>query len=122
MNLYFILLGVLTGIASGMFGVGGGIVMVPIMVLVFKFPQLAANGTSLVAMVLPVGALGIWQYYQNGYIESQHLKWGVLIGLGIFLGTFIGARLASMVPVEILSKMFSLLLVYAAIRMWLAHS
>jgi uncharacterized membrane protein YfcA len=118
MTIGFIVLGFLTGIVSGLFGVGGGIIMVPVMIFVFKLPKLAATATSLMAMVLPVGALGIWQYYKNGHLQPEHLRWGLLMGAGLFVGTYVGARVAPHLPTAMMSKAFSVLLVYAAYKMW----
>ncbi len=116
---HFIFLGVMTGILSGLFGIGGGLVMVPILIFYFKIPQTTANGTSLVAMLLPVGALGVWQYYRSNLISTEHIRWGIFIAIGIFFGTFWGAKLATVIPVKWISRMFALLMIVGASRIWL---
>lgn len=113
-----LVLGVLTGIASGMFGVGGGIVMVPSLVLYFGLSMKEASATSLMAMVLPVGALGLWSHYKASVLQPQHIQWGLLLGAGIFVGTFFGSKLLQAVPGHIAGKAFSCLLIYAAYRVW----
>jgi hypothetical protein len=119
MTLLLILLGVFAGILSGLFGIGGGIVLVPTLVFLMKFDAQAAIGTSLVAMLLPVGALGVWQYYQAGKITLEHMKSGGFIAAGLFVGAWLGARIAVNLPIAVLQKGFSILLVVAAVRLWI---
>lgn len=88
----FLLVGISVGICSGVFGIGGGIILIPLLILFFGFSQHAANGISLVALLLPVGALGVLAYYQAGKISSVHIKSGLVVALGIFVGTYVGAR------------------------------
>ena len=112
-------IGLLAGICSGLFGIGGGIVLVPTLVFFMKFPPHTASGTSLVAMLLPVGALGVWQYYQAGKISSEHLRFGGWIALGMFLGAFLGAKLAVRLPVNWMQRAFSGLMIFAAYRLFI---
>jgi uncharacterized membrane protein YfcA len=119
MSPLLILLGTLAGILSGLFGIGGGIVLVPALVFFMKFEPQAAIGTSLTAMLLPVGALGVWQYYQTGKITLDHLKAGGMIAAGLFIGAWLGARLAVSLPITALQRGFAILLVFAAIRLWM---
>jgi len=121
MDYRFVGLGLLTGIVSGLFGIGGGIIMVPFMMYVMNVPFKTATGTSLVAMVLPVGILGVWQYYRAGHINGTNLQWGLALALGLFAGTFLGARLLPFIPAAFLSKAFALVLIYAAAKMWFSH-
>jgi len=111
-------LGLFAGICSGMFGIGGGIVIVPSLVFLMGFEQATASGTSLVAMLLPVGALGVWQYYSAGRIGPDHLRFGAWIALGMFVGAYFGGRLASQLPVQWLQRLFSVLLIFAAVRLF----
>jgi uncharacterized membrane protein YfcA len=118
--LAFISLGLFTGVVSGLMGVGGGLVMVPLLVFLFDYQQKTANGISLVAMLLPVGVLAVWQYYRDGYIQfTPHIQGGLLIGIGIFFGAWVGAKLVSIIPSQYSSKLFALLLVFGAIKLWL---
>jgi uncharacterized membrane protein YfcA len=113
-----ILGGVLAGVASGLFGIGGGIILVPYMALVLGFSQSAASATSLVALLFPVGILGVWQYYQAGKIDNTHLQYGAVIALTMFLGVWLGAKLAISIEPKILQKLFAALLVVVAARLW----
>ncbi len=114
----FIAIGVFAGVFSGMFGIGGGIIIVPALIYLFKMPQHTATGTSLVALLFPVGLLAVWEYYCIGKITTDNIKWGLLISIGLFIGAFLGAKLAVQLPETILRRSFSVLLVLMAIKMW----
>src|SRR2546421_6204506 len=88
------LIGLVAGVVSGLFGVGGAIVIIPGLVLVAKLPQHAANGTSLAALLLPVGLLGAWEYYRRGQVN---VPYAAIIAVGLFLGALLGAKLAGTV-------------------------
>ncbi|MFA7082123.1 MAG: sulfite exporter TauE/SafE family protein [Bacteroidales bacterium] len=108
----FVVLGILTGILSGLFGIGGGILMVPSIILFFGMNILDANAISLTAMLLPVGALGVIAYYKAGLIV---LKDSLLIALGLFLGSFLGGELAVNISETFLTKLYVFILLYIAI-------
>lgn len=121
MNYVFaICIGLLAGVSSGLFGVGGGVIIVPLVIGIFGMSQQSGSATSLVALLLPVGALGVWQYYQSGYLGPENFKYGGLIAFGILIGTFFGAKIAAQITSENLGKMFSIYLFAMAIRIWLA--
>ena len=114
-NLLFVLIGLGTGVLSGIFGIGGGIIIVPALILLARFtPQMAA-GTSIGALILPVGALGAWAYYKEGHLRVAPALW---IGLGIFFGAYAGALIAQQLPAATLRRAFALLLVAVAAKMW----
>ncbi|MEI6804958.1 MAG: TSUP family transporter [Myxococcaceae bacterium] len=115
---YMLLTGVFAGISAGVFGIGGGVILVPVLVLLFKYPQVTANGTSLVALLLPVGIFAVLEYYKAGKIDGTHIKLGFLIAIGMFLGTYLGAKLAVNIPVKLLGKMFSVFLMAVALKMF----
>ncbi len=119
--LWMILTGVLAGISAGVFGIGGGIILIPVLLLVFKYPQATANGTSLVALLLPVGILGVLEYYKAGKITGENIKWGLFIAVGMFLGTYLGARLAVFLPVRVLGKLFAGFLLLVSVRLFLTR-
>ncbi len=109
-----ILLGVFAGILSGFFGIGGAVIVVPALVYLFKFPQHYAQGTALVALLLPVGILAVMKYYQTG---GLNIKVGLLISLGFVGGGFIGACMANLLPQLMLKRLFGLLLLCISIYM-----
>lgn len=86
-----IVLGVIAGISSGVFGIGGGILIVPALVFMFKFSQQKAQGTSLAALLAPVGILAVMNYYRSG---NANLLYGGLIGVGYLGGALVGSKFA----------------------------
>jgi hypothetical protein len=111
MLIALLILGILAGILSGLFGIGGGIIMVPMLVAVYGFDILNANATSLAAMLLPVGILGVIAYYKAGYIQLRESCW---LAVGLLGGSFIGGELAVSVNVGLLSKLYAFFLLYIA--------
>jgi uncharacterized protein len=113
--LSFLIIGLGAGVLSGLFGIGGGIVIVPALLFFAKFQPQTATGTSLGALLLPVGALGAWQYWKAGNLEWRA---SLLIAVGLFFGAFVGARVAQGLPAPVLKKVFAVFLVLVAIQMW----
>ena len=111
----FLLIGLGAGVLSGLFGIGGGIIIVPALIFLAKMPPIAATGTSLGALLLPVGALGAYAYYRAGNID---VRASLLIALGIFVGAWFGAQLAQGLSPVMMKRLFGLLLVAVAIRLW----
>lgn len=108
----FLILGIAAGILSGLFGIGGGIVLVPSLVVLFGLDILNANATSLAAMLLPVGVLGVWSYYKAGLINVKESLW---IALGLFIGSFGGGEIAVHISESLLSKLYAAILIYIAV-------
>ena len=117
MTILYILIGVAAGVLSGLFGIGGGVVIVPALLLVARMTPLTATGTSLGALLLPVGALGAWEYYRKGQLD---LRISLLLALGLFLGAFFGAKAAQMLTPVQLRRGFAVFLVLVAMRVWSA--
>jgi uncharacterized membrane protein YfcA len=78
------------GIASGMFGIGGGVLLVPLLGLLFAFGQHLAQGTSLIALIPPTGILALLAYARGGFVSW---KTGLLLIPGMFLGGILGGKL-----------------------------
>lgn len=116
--LAMLLVGIAAGLLSGMFGVGGGIIIVPALVLLFGMAQHGANATSLVALLLPVGILGVLEYYRAGRITMENVWMGLLLALGLLIGAFFGAKLANQLPGSVLRKAFALFTGIVAVRLW----
>jgi len=112
MEIGLLILGIIAGILSGLFGIGGGIVMVPALIAFFGRTILDANATSLTAMLLPVGILGVISYYKAGYI---HLKDALWISFGLLTGSFFGSELAVNIQETLLGKLYACFLLYIAI-------
>jgi uncharacterized membrane protein YfcA len=112
----FIGIGLAAGVLAGLFGIGGGIVIGPALILLARFAPQMATGTSLGALLLPVGALGAWEYYRRGHLNIAASLW---IALGLFFGAWVGARLAQSLSGPQLQKAFAVFLVIIAVRVWI---
>ncbi|MBC7363295.1 MAG: sulfite exporter TauE/SafE family protein [Candidatus Aminicenantes bacterium] len=106
-----IVIGFMAGIFSGLFGIGGGIVMVPALILLAHFPLVKATGTSLAAILLPVGIFGVLAYYRARLID---VRASVLIATGLVISVVIGAWLAHSLPADIMRKLYALFCLYVS--------
>jgi uncharacterized membrane protein YfcA len=110
-----ILVGVVAGMLSGLVGVGGGIVIVPALVYILGFTQKQAQGTSLGLLMLPVGIIGVIQYYKNGFINVNYV---IIIAVSFVIGSYMGSKLATMhLSDEKLKKIFAIILMLVSIKM-----
>ena len=108
-------IGLLAGVLSGLFGIGGGVVIVPALIMLAGFAPIKATGTSLGALLLPVGALGAFEYYRKGNLD---IRAALLVALGLFLGAWVGAKIAQQFTPVQLKRAFAVFLVLVAARMW----
>jgi hypothetical protein len=111
----FLAIGLSAGILAGMFGIGGGVVIVPALILFAKMLPEKATGTSLAALLLPVGALGAWHYYRSDFVDLRAAAW---IALGLFVGAWFGSDIALRLPARDLQRAFAVFLVGVAVHMW----
>ncbi len=116
MPLTFLLIGLAAGVLSGLFGVGGGILIVPALVLLSNFPTKLAVGTSLGALLLPVGLLGVFTYWHHGNVN---VRAALFVALGLTAGVLIGARLAHGIHQGMLQRLFALFMVAMAVQLWI---
>lgn len=112
-------IGILAGVLSGIFGIGGGVVLVPALIFGMGYSQHTASGTSLVALLFPVGLLGAIQYYKADKIGPDQVRFGFLIALGIFIGSYFGSKLAIQLPEPTLRRVFSIFLLLIAVKLWI---
>ena len=110
----YIILGVVAGIFGGMFGIGGGTILIPVLVYLFGLTQHQAQGTTLAIMVPPIGLLAAWRYWQAGNVK---LSMAIFICLGFFIGGLIGANLIHNVSDSLLKKLFGFYLLFISVRM-----
>lgn len=108
-------IGLSAGVLAGLFGIGGGVVIVPALVYFARMPLQSAIGTSLGALLLPVGALGAWSYYRHGHLDWRIALW---VALGLFLGAYAGARMAEAVSDQMLRRLFAVFLAAVAMKVW----
>jgi uncharacterized membrane protein YfcA len=110
------LLGAAAGVVSGLFGVGGAVVIVPGLVLLAKLPQHTAHGTSLAALLPGVGILGVIEYHRRGQVN---IPYAAMIAAGILFGALIGAKLAGTLPEPVLRRAFGAFLLLVSARLLL---
>ena len=110
-----ILIGILVGIFSGLVGIGGGVILVPILLYAFHMDQRHAQGTSLAMLLPPTGLLAFWKYYKAG---AADLKLGLVIALGVFIGGYFGGEWAQHFSNPTLRKVFALVLAGVAVKMF----
>jgi hypothetical protein len=108
-----IAIGLLAGMLSGLVGIGGGIVMVPLLLLL-GFSQHQAQGTSLAVLVVPVTAAAVFNYYRAGYLDW---KYAALIAVFFVVGGYFGSKLAITIDQKVLKKIFGILLLFVAGKM-----
>jgi uncharacterized membrane protein YfcA len=109
--LILIAFGIIVGVFSGVMGLGGGSIMIPIMVLAFQMTQPQAHGTSLAVMIPPVALPAVIEYWRHGNVDVRIAAW---VALGVLVGSFFGALVANSLPKETLKLVFGFLLIYVA--------
>lgn len=117
MNAYygFLALGLVAGFASGCFGIGGGVLVVPVLVLLFKVDYHVAVGTSL-ALILPIALAGSATNASLGKVNWQIFAWCALTGM---LGAWLGSQFIQKIPALHAKRAFAVFLVYSAWRLWI---
>lgn len=116
MNVFIaIAIGLVVGVVSGLVGIGGGLIAVPILVYGLNMTQHRAQGTSLAMLLLPSGILAFWTYYKEG---NADLRFGLLMALGLFIGGYFGGLWAQGISDTWLRRIFAVLLVVAGVKMF----
>jgi len=110
----YILLGLAAGIFGGMFGIGGGAILVPALVYVFGLTQHQAQGTTLAVMIPPIGLLAAMRYYYGGNVK---LGMAGFICAGFFIGGLIGANFVQGISAPLLKKLFGTFLLVVSLHM-----
>ena len=111
--LILICIGLITGMLSGLIGIGGGIIIVP-MLLIIGLTQQQAQGTSLAVMLPPIAILAVYNYHKAGQIEW---KYALIISAFFIVGSYFGSKLAISIDAKILKKIFGAVLLLVAAKM-----
>jgi uncharacterized membrane protein YfcA len=117
--------GVFVGVFSGIMGLGGGAIMIPLMVLALGFSQTKAHGLSLAVMIPPVTLPAVIAYYKKGALEIHDIRTALIIAAGFACGSFFGGYFAASLPKDTLKLIFGFVLVYVAgytIFSWFGHA
>jgi uncharacterized membrane protein YfcA len=116
MTLIILAIGLGAGILSGLFGIGGGVIIVPALIYLAKFPPQQASGTSLAALVIPIGAaIGAVTYYKAGHLD---VKAAAMLVIGMAVGAALGSQVGTHIDATLLRRGFAVLLVAMAFKMW----
>lgn len=107
-------IGLVAGVAAGMFGIGGGLIIVPALMFIVHMKDLESIGTSLAALIPPVGLLGAFEYYRNGHMN---VKYAALLAAGLFVGAYFGAKIMIGLPPHLIKRVYASFLIVIAARM-----
>jgi uncharacterized protein len=112
--LILLMIGILAGFMSGLVGIGGGIVIVPMLVYLLGYNQHLAQGTSLFMFLFPIGILGVMNYWQKGYVDY---KTSLIICITFILGSYLGSKLAINLEQHTIRKVFGFVFLLIALKM-----
>ena len=112
--LLLLLIGLIAGTIGGSMGVGGGIVIVPALILFFGFSQHTAQGTSLAVLMFPMAIFGAYNYHKNGYVN---IKYALILVLAFAVGQYLGSLVSVNLPERLLRKVFGGFVVLVGLRM-----
>ncbi len=115
--LLILAIGFIAGIASGSFGIGGGIIIVPALVFIIGFEIHKAQGTSLAMMLAPIMALAVWNYHRSGNVDFRVA--GIMI-VAFVIGSYLGSKYAILLPANVLRKSFGILMLLVALKLILS--
>ena len=108
--IYLLLIGLAAGFMGGLVGIGGGVIIVPALVMLVGMTQHQAQGTSLTMILFPVGILGVLNYYKQGYVD---FKYAGLLAVGFFVGSFLGSKYSLSLPQLTVKRIFAIMIVLA---------
>jgi uncharacterized membrane protein YfcA len=109
-----IIIGLLGGFLSGLMGVGGGIIMIPMLIFFLGFSQQQAQGTSLAVLAVPVTALAAYQYYKEGNI---HWEYALIMAVCFVAGGFLGSKLAITLDQKTLQRIFGVVMLIISMKL-----
>lgn len=116
MNTVFILLiiGLLAGFFSGLIGIGGGVIIVPVLVYVLHMNQISAQGTTLFMFLLPIGVLSVYNYYKAGQVD---FKTGAIMAITFLVGSYFGSKTAVSVDARLIKQIFAVFMILIGFKM-----
>jgi uncharacterized membrane protein YfcA len=113
--IFLIIIGLAAGILSGLAGIGGGIIMVPALVLFLGLSQKYAQGVSLTMMLLPAGILAVYNYYKAGYVN---IKFALILFIAFIIGGYFGSKITiNLISESVLKKTFGIFMIIVAVKM-----
>lgn len=109
-----IIVGIMSGMLAGVFGVGGAIIVIPALVFILGLSQHEAQGTSLAFMLPPVGILATWNYWKAGHVNW---KIALVLSLTFVVGAYLGSHLSINISDKTLRRLFGGLMIIIALKM-----
>ncbi len=109
-----IIIGLLAGILSGLVGVGGGILMIPLLIIFLGLTQHQAQGTALFAMLPPIGVLAAINYYKEGFVKWEY---AIVIAFTFVIGGYLGSKLSLSLPPQMVRRIFGVIMLLGAIKL-----
>lgn len=112
--LILLVVGLLAGFLSGLIGIGGGIVIVPVLVYLLNFNQKTAQGTTLFMFLFPIGILGVHNYYKAGHLDY---KTALIMAVTFVIGSYFGSKMVIAIDTKIVKQMFGAFIILIGIKM-----
>jgi uncharacterized protein len=109
------IIGLIVGFFGGMFGVGGGVILIPALVYIMGMEQHTAQGTSVAIMLPPIGIIAAYTYYKAGHVN---IKYAIIIAITFIIGSYFGSKLAVHLPDQFSKKIFAVILFLISIKMF----
>jgi len=109
-----IVIGILAGILSGVVGVGGGLIMIPLLIILLGLSQHEAQGTSLAVMLPPIGILAAINYHKAGFVKWEY---AMIIAITFIIGGYFGSKYAVTLRPEIVKRVFGIVMLIGALKM-----
>ena len=107
--------GLITGIFSGILGIGGGIIVIPALVYFLHYSQQEAQGTSLGLLLPPIGILAVINYHKAGYVN---IKAALIMCVTFLAGSYLSSKFAVSLPENVLKKIFAVFLLFYAVKLF----
>ncbi|MCX7728585.1 MAG: sulfite exporter TauE/SafE family protein [Bacteroidia bacterium] len=114
--LLLLIIGALAGTVSAFLGIGGGLVIIPLLVSLLNYSQKSAQGTSLALMLPPIGILAVMNYYKNGNVNITH---AIIMSVGFIIASYFASLIAIKIDDHLLKKIFAVFLILYAIKLLL---
>ena len=109
-----IVIGLLAGTLSGLVGVGGGIIMIPLLIILLGLTQHQAQGTALFAMLPPIGILAAINYYKQGFVKWEY---AAVIAFTFVIGGYFGSKLSLSLSPQTVRRVFGVIMLLGAIKL-----
>ena len=109
-----IVIGILAGILSGVVGVGGGLIIIPLLIILLGLSQHEAQGTSLAVMLPPIGILAAINYHKAGFVKWEY---AMIIAITFIIGGYFGSKYAVTLRPEIVKRVFGIVMLFGALQM-----